>query len=489
MKTLTKEITIINERSIHFPILPNGTGWKSTENENLSVLESGDKKILLSKIVEAIDSAKELICLQSFLIQDTTIIDRLLQAVQERKVRVFILSSAEARLKDTIEDENHIIRAAYIQLINTKFRNHFVHRIAENFHAKYILVDPKTNPKGFICTNNFTENGFTKNPELAIMLSKDQCSNLYKIFVYHFWEQATDEQTASNEFDKVRPAGKFALPEIKSILLTSPNSEYNTLGVSLLDAVKAAKQSISLSTFLLDKNEAIINELEAKAKEGLTIILFCRPIENQFDEHLKELLNWGVEVYFHPFMHAKTLLIDNSVGFLFTANFISYSLNRGLEVGAKLSDDQVAALRKIHQGWKANFPYKAIKQASVQAIKDYYFVFKDKKLAGKLLINDVKEKKQKIGKVSDLILFFNQNYEIQDVNIKSLKIKLIAELNILPDKFLPIGNGKLEIMKIEQPNGQKEEWVIVGNEFNQVDLEKLLDYKELKIFYQKDSLI
>ena len=487
MKTLTKEITIKNERGIQFPILPNGTGWKSTENENLSVLESGDKKILLSKIVEAIDGAKELICLQSFLIQDTTIIDRLLQAVKERKVRVFILSSAEARLKDTIEDENDFIRVAYIQLINTKFRNHFVHRIAENFHAKYILVDPNTNPKGFICTNNFTENGFTKNPELAIMLSKDQCSNLYKIFVYHFWEQASDEQTTSNEFDKVRPAGKFALPEIKSILLTSPNNEYNTLEVSLLDAVKAAKQSISLSTFLLDKNEALIKELEEKAKNGLSIILFCRPIENQFDEHLKELLNCGIEIYFHPSMHAKTLLIDNSVGFLFTANLISNSLNGGLEVGAKLTDEQVGALTKIHQGWKANFPYKAIKQALVQAIREY-FVFKDSKLTGKLLINDNKEKKQKISKVSDLILFFNQKYEIQDHNIKSLEIKLIAELNILPEKFMPIGNGKFEIMKIENPNGQKEEWVVVGNEFNQADLEKLLDYKELKIFYQKDSL-
>ena len=296
------------------------------------------------------------------MIQDTSLIDALLRAVNERKVRVFILSSAEARLKDTIEEESDFIRTAYIQLINTKFRNHFVHRIAQNFHAKYILIDPQTDPKGFICTNNFTEKGFTQNPELAIALSKEQCSDLYKIFVYHFWEHASDEQTASNEFDKIRPSGKFTLPEMSAILLTSPNKGHNTLGVSLLDAVRSAKQSISVSTFLLDKNEALLKEIAEKAKTGLSITLFCRPIERQFNEHLKELLNSGIEIYFHPFTHAKTLLIDNTTGFLFTANLIRNGLDNGLEVGVKLSEEQTEALTKIHQGWKTNFPYKAVKQ-------------------------------------------------------------------------------------------------------------------------------
>jgi len=484
MKTLTKEITIRNDGSIQYPILANGTGWKSTENETLPVLESGDKKILLSKIIETIDGATEFICLQSYLIQDTALIDALLRAVNERKVRVFILGSAEARLKDTIEEDSDFIRTAYIQLINTKFKNHFVHRVAENFHAKYILIDPKTKPNGFICTNNFTEKGFTKNPELAIMLSKEQCADLYRIFVYHFWEQASDEQTASSEFDKVRPAAKFTLPSMRAILLTSPNSEYNTLGDSLLEAVNAAKESIFLSTFLLDKNEALLREIQEKAKNGLSITLFCRPIEKQFNEHLKELLSCGIEIYFHPFTHAKTLLIDNSVGFLFTANLTLNGLSRGLEVGVRLSKEQTDALSKIHRGWKTNFPYKAIKQVPVQTINDY-FIFKNNRLTSTLLINDSKEKKQKVSKVSDLFGFFNQNYDIHNHNIKSLDIKLIAELNTLPEKIIPAGAGKHEILELEGNNGQKEKLVVVGNGFTQADMEILLGYEELKIFYRE----
>jgi phosphatidylserine/phosphatidylglycerophosphate/cardiolipin synthase-like enzyme len=250
MKALVKEIHVVNEGTIQFPFLANGSGWQSTEQSNLSVIESGEQKILFFKIINAIDKAQEFVCLQSFLIQDSAIIDSLLKAV-ERNVKVYVLSSTEARLKDRIEEETDFIKANYIQLIDKKFKNHFIHRTAENFHAKYILIDPKTNPNGFICTNNFTENGFVKNPELSVELNKEQCEELFKVFVYHFWEHSTDEQTATNEFEKVKPANKFSLTKLNNILLTSPNSELNTLNEALKKAVENANKSISFNISLI----------------------------------------------------------------------------------------------------------------------------------------------------------------------------------------------------------------------------------------------
>ena len=323
MKSLIKEINIINEGTIPFPILPNGSGWKSTETEKLSVIESGAGKVLFSKIIKAIDGAKQMVCLQSFLIQDTEIIDALIRAVEEREVKVFVLSSAEARLKETIEEEEDFIKANYIQLLDGKFKNHFVHRTAEKFHGKYILIDPTTKPKGFVCTNNFTANGFIKNPELAVELNNEQCEELFKIFVYHFWEHSTDEQTATNEFAKVKPVNKFALPKLENILLTSPNSKSNSLNKTLLSAINKAKKTISFSTFQLDKNIELVKAITDKAKQNVSVTLFCRPIEKQFNEQLKELLEVGVQIYFHPLTHSKSLLIDNKDGFVFTANLIA----------------------------------------------------------------------------------------------------------------------------------------------------------------------
>ncbi len=475
MKALTKELFILNEGLIQFPILPNGPGWKSTEKKELPIIESGEEGVFLSKILTAIKQSKEMICLQSFLIQDTEVISALLNAV-ERHVRVFVLSSVEARLKETIEEEQSFIKLEYIQLLDKKFKNHFIHRSAKNFHAKYILIDPRTNPIGFICTNNFTENGFTKNPELAMQLTIKQCTELYKIFVYHFWEHASDEQTSSTEFTKVRPAGKFSLPKMESVLLTSPNEKNNTLAASLLDAVKNAKKSISLSTFQLDKSEEIVKQIIVKAQDGIAVTIFCRPVEILLNEQLKPLLTAGAEIFFHPLMHAKSLLIDESIGYLFTANLMRDGLLNGFEVGVKLSLVQAEALCKIYHCWRSLFPMKVLRQAAIQEISQHY-IFKNGKLTNKVLINDHRDRKQRINSVADLCRFFEQQPSINDHSIKSIALKLVAEINVTQDNYRPI--GKYEIVE----KGHNEKWVIINEEFNPADIELLSPYKEAKIFY------
>jgi len=481
MKTLIKEINIINEGTIQFPILPNGLGWKSTEKEKLSVIESGEGKVLLSKIIKAVDSAKQMVCLQSFLIQDTEIIDTLIKAVEERDVKVFVLSSAEARLKETIEEEEDFIKANYIALLDNKFRNHFIHRTAENFHGKYILIDPTTKPKGFVCTNNFTENGFTKNPELAVELSSEQCEELFKVFVYHFWEHSTDEQSASNEFAKVKPINKFSLPKLENILLTSPNNKNNSLNKSLLAAVNNAKLTISFSTFLIDKSIELVKAIADKAKQNISVTLFCRPIEKQFNEQLKELLEAGVQIYFHPLTHSKSLLIDGKDGFVFTANLIASGLENGFEVGVKLNVEQTKDLATIHQSWQENFPSKAINVANVKDLKEIQ-IFKDRKLTTKVLLDDKKTDSRKIVKVADLFSFFNQKFDIKDSSTKTLKVKLTAEIEDLPNKYKDNGADKFEVIEVEEEKGKKSKFVVVNGKFDHTDINKLSEWKDLKIY-------
>lgn len=480
MKALVKEIHVVNEGTIQFPILPNGSGWKSSEQSNLSIFESGEQKTLFSKMISTIDKAQEFVCLQSFLIQDSALIDSLLKAV-ERKVKVFVLSSAEARLKDRIEEETDFIKANYIQLIDKKFKNHFVHRTAENFHAKYILIDPKTNPKGFICTNNFTENGFAKNPELAVELNKEQCVELFKVFVYHFWEHSTDEQIATTEFEKVKPANKFSLSKLNNILLTSPNSELNTLNIALKNAVKNAKKSISLSTFQLDRNTELIKTILEKTKQGIEVTFFCRPTEKQFNEQLKDLLEAGVQIYFHSLIHAKSLLIDENVGIVFTANLTDNGLEKGLEVGIKLNEQQTADLSKIQSNWKKDFQSKAIKTANIKDLKELE-LFKDGKLTKKILLDDSKEEKRKTIKVSDLLSFFNQKPELKDNSTKSLKLKLTAEIESLPKDIKTNGTDKFEVIEITEAKDKKTKIVVLNDSFTPNDIQQLNDFKELKIY-------
>ncbi|HLP21207.1 MAG TPA: phospholipase D-like domain-containing protein, partial [Chitinophagales bacterium] len=176
---LTKQINLVNRGVLKSLILKNGPGWQTTESKGYLLIESGPDRVLENKVVTIINAAQEMICLQSFLIQDSDIINALVTAVEQRKVRVFVLSASNVRLKDNMEEEPDFKRADYVQMLEKKFRYNFVHRSSENFHAKFIVADAQTKPLGLICTNNFTTMGFAKNVEAGVLLSPEQCLELY----------------------------------------------------------------------------------------------------------------------------------------------------------------------------------------------------------------------------------------------------------------------------------------------------------------------
>lgn len=482
MTALIKEVQVENEEVIQFPIIPNGLGWKSTEKEKLSVMESGTGHVLFEKIIKAIDRAKEMICLQSFLIQDSDLIDALVRAVKERDVKVYVLGSAEARLKETIAEDKDHIRPKYIALLENKFKNNFIHRVAENFHAKYILIDPTTSPKGFICTGNFTDNGFFHSPELSVELSEKQIDEFFKTFVYHFWEFATDEQTDNKEFEKVQPANRFKLAKTTEILLTSPDQNLCSLNNNLLGSIKKAKKSISISTYILDKKQELVKALVDKAKAGVNVTFFCRPLDWLYNEHLKELVKEGINVLMHPLMHGKSLLVDDSVGYIFTANLIENGLVKGFEVGIKLTDDQVKDLKLIHQSWTNTFPLKIQPEAKLNSLSRVFEFNKDGDLVEYEIKEEQKEIEKRINTVSDLKPFFTQNISPANKRTKRTKVRLVAKLEKLPPQYKAVGSDSFEVIEHENAKKQKERVVAIRHFFNAENVDELKELAGLKVF-------
>jgi len=66
----------------------------------------------------------------------------------------------------------------------------------------------------------------------------------------------------------------------------------------------------------------------------------------------------------------KSNMYCDKDGFVFTANFTKNGLDKGLEVGVKLSEQQTTDLKQIHANWKNDFQSKAIKYANVKDLKE-----------------------------------------------------------------------------------------------------------------------
>lgn len=463
MHTINFKQTFRNEEILDNVFIPTTNQWHSTEEQQLSVIESGPKQVLFHKIIEHIEQAEEMVCLQSFLIQDTIIIDALVEASQ-RDVKVFILDAAETRLKtEAYPEDDSFIADEYKGMVNNKFRRNFVHRQAGNLHAKFIIIDPKSNnANGFLFTGNFNEKPFKENPELGIELDEVQTNELFKLFVYHFWEHTTDEQNDTETFDKVKPANKFQAPTLAHILCTSPNNDLSNLKATLLAAIISAKNNITFSTFGLDIEHELAQEILLKIKSGIEVIIFCRPREKTIVNHISELQKAGATVHCHPLIHAKSIVVDDKEAYVFTANFEKHGMDTGFEVGMSLSKAQTKDLIGIHNKWKKDFPLTFHSEKSVQEITNYS-TFKDKALVtDEISETKMVPQKKEITKLSDLATFFKDtNGTTNFEKHKNLEVDKVATLKAFTEnesaKLEPIDEVLSKVLiKATSPSKKKK---------------------------------
>lgn len=479
MFTITKNIEQKNETILTNQIICNNPNiYQSTENNNLSIIESGKNKVAFNTIIQAIKKAKKIICIQSFLIQDSQIIDELILKVKNENVKVYILGSANTRL-ERIEEDDFIV-SDYKNLLETKFKNNFIFRSSENFHGKYILIDPNSkNVKGFLCTNNFTENGFIKNVEITVSLNSEQCEEIFKVFVYHFWEYATHEQNETKIFDFVNPKNHFSLPKLNHLIITSPENEHSTLEKVLLKNIIEAKESISISTYNFEISQDIVKLLIEKSKQNVRVTLFCPLKHNKFEGY-KTLSNNGITLILHQNFHAKSLIIDNSISFVFTGNLDTLSMKKNLEIGVQLNTNQTKDLVTIHNHWKQKLHYTFANEISIQKL-DSIILFNKEGLKKHDIKNlELIDKTFQPKTVNDIVNFSEYKISKMDNTAKFFSIKLIA--NISPIEKLKVDFNLKNYCIIEN---KKDKIVVINNLFTLNDLPKIEKYKNYILAFSK----
>ncbi|MDO6597258.1 phospholipase D-like domain-containing protein [Oceanihabitans sp. 2_MG-2023] len=492
MKELVYKKSFENKKVLHNVFVPTNKEWISTENDDLSIIESGKNGVLFNKIIADIHNAQVMICLQSFLIQDTKIIDALLKAKQERGVKIFVMGCAEAKLEaNPYGEEDSFITKGYKTMLEEKFKNNFVHRQAGNLHAKFILIDPKTNPKGYLFTGNFNLKPFYENPELAIQLSMAKTKELFQVFVHHFWNHTTDEQTQSSHFDKVKPINKFETVVLKQILLTSPNKDLCNLKTTLLEVILKAEKEIQVSTFGLDINHELSQGILDKLKEGVKVTVFCRPRLKTINGHIEILAKHGAKVFCHPLIHAKSIVVDNTEAYVFSANFEEYGMDTGFEVGLKLIMKQRNDLLKIYDNWKNTFPYEYFNERKLTEIDSYQVLDRESRLKSIIKIEEERfvAKKQHAKTLNELLAFFSIN-EPKDSLLKIEHVEVVAKLDTL-EKYTKVKViskvAELVEIQIGRSKKNKTEKVLLFDVKEEDRIISLLpdlakDYKNFKIY-------
>jgi cardiolipin synthase A/B len=171
------------------------------------------------------------------------------------------------------------------------------------------------------------------------------------------WNQASDDQDVDyvpNLYPEDISHGKIGI----QIVTSGPDSEFQQIKNGYIKMIMSAKKSIYIQTPYFIPDTSLLDTLRIACLSGVEVnIMIPDKPDHLFVywatlSHVSELLKVGAKVYIYRngFIHAKTLVVDEEISSVGTANIDYRSFRLNFEVNAFLYDEGVS--RKLTEIFK-----------------------------------------------------------------------------------------------------------------------------------------
>ena len=325
--------------------------------------------VLIDRIVDIINNASNELYMSSFLVQKSEVTDALIEASQ-RGVFIALLTARESDLSlsedelDSLQARKAEAIASHKQLLDELAGNILI-RTSSDFHAKYIIADPFSNPAGILMTSNATVDAMNgSNIELALTLLPDEVLSLFQQHIHGFWEMANYElleKSKPGEPGRLNPVGKNTL-QVEFGKVTTPATYGSETGLRdrIVELIRSAKEKIILCAWTFQTDYLIMAELASAIDKGRKVEIYARfSKENSKNTSaLLPLLKKGATIYGHSRFHAKAIIVDGIFGLVMTANISDLGLDKGFEAGIDLGPGDAKVLGRILDQLKNECEFK-----------------------------------------------------------------------------------------------------------------------------------
>lgn len=310
---------------------------------------------LRQALVDTVDRAAEVVLVASFLLSDEVLADALLRASEGGK-RVYVLTASDEKLSKLVPDED-VFEARMVEehkRLLDRLAGRVLLRSADHFHAKLLVADPQTDPRGWISTANFNK-ALRESVELGVRLRPNAASAAAGWFSYVFWSEAERELAGKGRLARVRePPGVPQPPEADDVVVTT--RQHATLRAEALRLVEGARRELLVASYGLNAAHPVVEAIAAKAKAGVKVTVLTRPRPAVRDAALR-LTEAGARVVGHDKLHAKAI-VSEAGAMVMSANLEPSGLDTGFEVGVVLDEAGRQDLRRVLAGdWAERFPW------------------------------------------------------------------------------------------------------------------------------------
>lgn len=347
---------IVKKHAHLIKLLETSSEAKLFANNNVEIYTNGKK--LFADILNDIENAKNHIHAEYYIVEtDKTgnkFKDALIKKAREGvEVRLIYDDIGSWRLKYFTIKEMQDAGIKLQSFFKLRFP-YFTNKLNYRNHRKILVIDGKIGYLGgFNIADRYTDGldwGIWK--DTHIRFEGDGVAGLQNIYLTD-WLYVTQKLHQTPRFFPVSSCeSKTSIQVVGS----GPDTDRQSIMQGFCYAINDAKKYIYIQTPYFLPNESILTAIESAAMRGIDVRLM---IPSRSDSrisyeaslsYMREILSAGVKVlqYKKGFIHAKTIVIDDEVAIIGSANMDFRSFEQNFEVSAFIYDEEKSVeLRNI----------------------------------------------------------------------------------------------------------------------------------------------
>ena len=326
-------------------------------NNEVKLLINGDEKF--PTLLKALANAKSHIHLEYYIYEDD---------ITGNQIGEILIKKAQegVEVRFMYDDfGSHSLSSSFIQKLDAagvktapfyKIKWYlFANRINYRNHRKIIIIDGVIGFIGGVNMSDKYRNDLDTINHLFwrdthLMINGQATTRLQNLFICD-WNFCSNEQLAYNDvyFPNVE-IQQAVEGEVVQIVSSGPDSPQPFIFYSLLQAISVAKKSIYITTPYFIPGESLMDALIIAIHGGLDVKVIVPGISDSkmvnaaASAYYTELLKCGAKIYQYNkgFVHAKTIVIDDDLAIIGSANMDYRSFDLNFEVNAMVYSKTIA---------------------------------------------------------------------------------------------------------------------------------------------------
>jgi cardiolipin synthase len=341
---------ILQEKSKLFKLIYNGEKSKLTTFNHVRVLINAEEKF--DVLFSDLKKAKHHIHLEYYIFNDdvigTELIDLLCKKAQEGVEVRFVYDDVGSKISSKNKrrlTEAGVLHFPFMPVLFSGLTGKMNYRD----HRKIIVIDGEIGYLGGInIADHYINSGKTDYWRDTHIRIDGEAVKPLQILFFTTWDFVQDEgiKLSASYFPEYRPNNRSGV----QIISSGPDTDWPNIMEAIFAAITAARSYVYITTPYFIPNDEILAALQIAARSGVEVKLLIPYTSDSWisgsatNSYLQVMLEAGVEVYRYKrgFIHAKTMVLDDEVCSVGTANMDYRSFEINFEVNAFIYDKEIS---------------------------------------------------------------------------------------------------------------------------------------------------